>query len=262
VDPPVDVVGRTVALLRVIANAEPRGLTTSEAAGAAGLPRPTVHRLLMALGTEGLVDRSVTGLWSLGPELFLLGLGAARRYDARNLAQPILRQLAVATGESASFSVRRGDETVCLLHEEGTFPLRSHVLHEGIRFPLGVASAGIAILAFMPQTEITRYLDDARLTATWGEDHARAAIEKRLAATRRNGYAVNPGLIIAGSWGMAAAVFDDDERPVGALSLTGIASRFGRERRAELGTQLLRAGLELSVRIARHSGVETNKQRR
>ena len=54
----------------------------------------------------------------------------------------------MATGESAFYSARRGNETVCLLREDGSFPIRSHVLHEGIRFPLGVASAGQVILAF------------------------------------------------------------------------------------------------------------------
>src|ERR1700739_4683810 len=163
--PPIDVLGRVAALLRAVAGSEPGGIRTTDAATRSGLPRPTSHRLLSAMSNEGLVDRSADGRWHVGPELFLLGLAAAPRYDARNLTQPILRQLALATGESASFSVRRGNETVCLLHEEGTFPLRSHVLREGIRFPLGVASAGLAILAFMPAAERRRYLDQADLAA-------------------------------------------------------------------------------------------------
>ena len=57
------------------------------------------------------------------------------------------RRLAVRTEESAFLSVRRGDETVCLIREDGAFPIRSFVLSEGVRFPLGVASAGLAILA-------------------------------------------------------------------------------------------------------------------
>jgi DNA-binding IclR family transcriptional regulator len=243
---PIDVIGRMAGLLRVVASSEPNGARTSDAADSAGLPRPTAHRLLMAMSKQGFVDRSANGLWYLGPELFLLGLAAAPRYDARNLAQPILRQLAVATGESASFSVRRGEETVCLLHEEGTFPLRSHVLHEGKRFPLGVASAGIAILAFMPEAERRRYLERADLEAVWGEAHAVKPVERRLTAARQDGYSVNPGLIIPGSWGMAAAIFDHDERPVGAVSLTGIEARFGSERRKELGAQLLQATFDLS----------------
>ena len=193
-----------------------------------------------------MVDRSSTGRWCVGPELFLLGVGAAPRYDARSTAQPVLRRLAVETGESASFSVRRGEETVCLLHEEGTFPLRSHVLREGVRFPLGVASAGIAILAFMPTLEQHGYLGRAQLTAAWGDQHAADQIRTRLTATRAHGYAINPGLVLAGSWGVAAAVFDADDVPVGAVSLTGIESRFTPERCDSLGRSLLEAALELS----------------
>jgi DNA-binding IclR family transcriptional regulator len=248
-DPPIDVVGRTAALLRVVANSEPKGIRTSAAADASGLARPTAHRLLTSLSKEGFVDRSVAGLWYTGPELFLLGLGAAPRYDARNLAQPILRRLAVATGESASFSVRRGDETVCLIHEEGTFPLRSHVLREGVRFPLGVASAGIAILAFMPDRERSAFLEHVDLVATWGEEHRLDRLQARLTATREDGFSINPGLVFPGSWGMGAAVFDHEERPVGALSLTGVEARFGPDRCRALGAQLLQAARGLSLQI-------------
>ncbi|MBB4751002.1 hypothetical protein [Actinoplanes lobatus] len=65
-------------------------------------------------------------------------------------AREVLRSLAERTGESAFFSARRGGETVCLAEVEGSFPLRSHVLYEGLRLPLGVASAGLAILAYLP----------------------------------------------------------------------------------------------------------------
>ena len=86
----------------------------------------------------------------MGPELYLLGAGAANRYDITDQARDIVDRLARETGESAFLSARRGDETVCVLSEEGSFPLRSHVLHVGIRFPLGVASAGLAILSHLP----------------------------------------------------------------------------------------------------------------
>jgi DNA-binding IclR family transcriptional regulator len=238
-------------LLRVVAGSEPNGVRTSDAAESACLPRPTVHRLLTAMSREGFVDRAATGLWRVGPELFLMGVGAAPRYDSRNLAQPILRRLAVATGESASFSIRRGDETVCLLHEEGTFPLRSHVLREGVRFPLGVASAGIAILAFMPAAESRRYLEHADLATTWGDQHSTLRVDQRLTRTRETGYSVNPGLIIPGRWGIAAAVFDNAENPLGAVSLTGVEARFAPDRRDSLGKQLLKAALDLSVQVQR-----------
>ena len=148
-------------------------------------------------------------------------------------------ELAATTGESAFLSARRGDETVCLLREDGSFPLRSHVLHEGIRFPLGVASAGLAILSTCPSARST-LPGGADLVPEWGEAarrERRSAIASR--ETRSAGYAVNPGLIVEGSWGMGAAVFDRAGPPAWALSLTGVESRFRDDRRPELGRLLL-----------------------
>jgi DNA-binding IclR family transcriptional regulator len=202
---------------------------------------------------DGLTDRTKSGRWLLGPELYLLGSSASTRYDVTTQAHPVVRRLALATGESAFFSARRGDETVCLLREEGSFPIRSHVLHEGIRFPLGVASAGLAVLAHLPDPEVDAYLSATDLVEAYGVSHQDGALRERIAETRVAGYAVNPGLLVAGSWGMGAAVFDRDGRPAWALSITGIEQRFGAVRRPELGAMLLRAAHELTRAIGRGS---------
>jgi DNA-binding IclR family transcriptional regulator len=211
--------------------------------------RATVHRLLTSLHGEGLVDRNGVGSWLLGPEMYLLGATAASRYDISDVAQPIVRRLSVATGESAFFSVRRGNETVCLLREDGSFPIRSHVLYEGIRFPLGVASAGLVILSYLPDREVDAYLAHADLVSTYGVRHTTAEIRQRIILTRESGYAVNPGLLVEGSWGMGAAVFGTDDRPAGAFSLTGIEQRFSPERRQELGPMLLQAAHDLTSKL-------------
>ncbi|GAA4490818.1 IclR family transcriptional regulator [Rhodococcus olei] len=250
--PKPHVVRRVGALLRAIAAADPAGASTSDLARATGLARPTAHRLLTSLGEEGLVDRDQrTGRWSLGPELYLLGAQAATRYDISDLARDILRDLARESGESAFLSARRGDETVCIASEEGSFPLRSHVLHVGLRLPLGVASAGLVILSHLPDREIAEYLGRRDLTPAWGAEHSSDGIRERVAATRLTGYCVNPGLLVEGSWGMGAAVFDAAGAPAWALSLTGVESRFPPDRLGELGELLLRQAHVLTQRLRR-----------
>lgn len=247
---PSDAVGRVGLVLRAVAASEPGGATTSELGRRTALPRPTSHRLLVALEREGLVERERTsGLWRLGPELYVLGTSAASRHDKSELAQPLVRKLAIETGESAFFSTRRGEETVCILREEGSFPLRSHVLREGIRFPLGVASAGIAILAFLPSAVQDEYLSRIDLVPEYGPLHSRQALVERLRQTRVDGYATNPAMIVEGSWGMAAAIFSTQGEAVAALSLTGVEHRFSDTRRPALGNHLLRAAHTLSIRL-------------
>ncbi|KQX75100.1 IclR family transcriptional regulator [Aeromicrobium sp. Root472D3] len=238
----IEVVARVGALLRGVGTHEPGGVSTTDAAREVVMARPTAHRLLTSLAREGLVDRDPrTGLWHLGPELYLLGTSAASRYDISHHARAVVHELAAETGESAFLSARRGDETVCLLSEDGSFPLRSHVLREGIRFPLGVASAGLAILAHLPERELQAFLAGAGadLAPAWGDAHAVEALTDRVHETRTAGFATNPGLVVEGSWGMGAAVFDRSGSPAWALSLTGVESRFRDDRRVELGRLLL-----------------------
>jgi DNA-binding IclR family transcriptional regulator len=244
------VVGRVAAILRAVSAAMPLGVGTTTLATTLGLARPTVHRLLSSLAADGFVDHDATsGRWMLGPELYLLGAIAAERYDITGVARESVRALADATGESAFLSARRGDETVCLLREEGSFPIRSFVLAEGVRFPLGVASAGLVMLAMLPDAAIDRYLDAAALADRYGPSHSAEAIRARVTATRATGYSVNPGLIVPGSFGMGAAIFDASGQPAWALSLTGVEGRFTPERQPELGRLLLDHAHRISRRL-------------
>src|SRR5690606_31415611 len=130
--PGAQAVARAARLLRLVTAAGDEGAGVQQLARDAGLSRSTAHRLLSALRVEGLVDQDArTTRWMPGPELFLMGSVAASRYDVTGLARDIVRSLAVKTEESAFLSVRRADETVCLLREEGSFPIRSFVLSEG-----------------------------------------------------------------------------------------------------------------------------------
>jgi DNA-binding IclR family transcriptional regulator len=144
-----------------------------------------------------------------------------------------------------------------LLREDGSFPIRSHVLHEGIRFPLGVASAGMAILAFLSERERDAFLAATDLTGRYGAQHSTVLLRERVGRTREIGYAVNPGLIVPGSWGLGAAVFDRSGDPRWALTITGIEARLSPPRQQALGPLLLREAHKLATHMrAGHSEEE------
>jgi DNA-binding IclR family transcriptional regulator len=230
-----------VALLRMISTAGGAGVRLAELVESSGLTKPTVHRLLKSLAAEGLIDRDdVSGRWFLGPELYVMGSASASRFPIEEIAHPSVKRLAAATSESAFLSMRRGNETICLLREEGSFPIRSFVLVEGTRFPLGVGSAGLAILAHLEPAEREAALAELDLgSGRWGAGQSIAAIRSTIAAAQSVGWVVNPGRIVEGSWGMAAAIFDKANRPMWALTITGIEARFLPARQNELGQQLL-----------------------
>jgi DNA-binding IclR family transcriptional regulator len=246
------VVSRVAALFRLVGRSQ-HGSSVADLVRDSGLTRPTVHRLLASLAAEGLLEKDpVGGLWVLGPEIQVLGVVAAGRFPLEGIVQPSLRRLADETGESSFFSVRRGNETVCLMREEGSFPIRSFVLFEGVRFPLGVASAGTAIMAFLPEEEQEKlFAEGSRRAGAIAANHSVESIRRNLSSTRETGYSVNPGLVLEGSWGMGAAVFDRSGRPAYALSLTGIESRFRPDRQELLGRLLLEEAHRISSLLAK-----------
>lgn len=246
------VVQRVGSLLRQISLARETGARLSDLVESTGLTKPTVHRLLSALAVEGLLDQDdETGRWFLGPEMYVMGTAAASRFPIEEIAHPSLVRLAAATGESAFLSMRRGNETICLLREEGSFPIRSFVLTEGTRFPLGIGSAGLAILAHLDEAEREDALARLDLRGQrWGVKQSIPAIRQTIADAQRLGYIVNPGRIVEGSWGMAAAIFDRGNRPMWALTLTGIETRFQPDRQPELGRLLLLEAHRVSRRLS------------
>src|SRR3712207_2657333 len=102
----VGVLDKAVAVLSAL-EAGPRSLP--ELVGATGLPRPTAHRLAVALEAHGLVRRDDGGRFALGLRLATLGRAAAEGVPLTAAARPALEALRDETGESAQLYVRAGD---------------------------------------------------------------------------------------------------------------------------------------------------------
>jgi DNA-binding IclR family transcriptional regulator len=134
----VGVLDKSVSLLRALADGpQPLGALVA----ATGIPKPTAHRLVVALTAHGLVRRTDDGGFALGAELVGLGRAAAEGWPWGPAAGPALVGLVEATGESAQLYVREGDARRCLLSRESTHELRT-IVAEGARLPLARGSAG------------------------------------------------------------------------------------------------------------------------
>lgn len=92
---------RGVALLRLLATAGRRGLALTELAARAGLPHPSVHRLLAQLVDERLAVRNAESRrYALGPLAFELGLAGAAQFDVRDLFDDAMARLADETEDT------------------------------------------------------------------------------------------------------------------------------------------------------------------
>ncbi len=240
---------RGLGVLRLLTRIGPAGLRMGEICRRVELSKSTAIRLTRTLVDEGFVlhDRA-SGRYRLGPEAFAAGLAAEPSYQLQRLAAPALRTLAAESGDTVFFTVRHGDESICLSRDEGDFPLRSHVQKPGDRFPLGVGAGSCAMLAALADADITDVL--ARSATLRAERYPRCtddAIWRMVAGARERGYCVVPGLVLADSWAVGTVVFDTEGQPVASISLTAIKSRLGAARCADLGNRMMLASKAITA---------------
>lgn len=233
-------VDRALRLLALVGREPAGGLPLSEIVVESGLNKPTARRLLMALMRAGLVEQEPQSRhYCLGEEAFVLGVLAARRHGLLELAMDSLRRLSVVTMDTSFLSVRRENYCVCLHREEGTYPVRTHALQMGDQHPLGVGAGSLAILSALPDEEVGRIMaaNEAVLLELYPgfpPDELRAGV----VLTRERGFSLNPGRLVASSWGVGKAFRYPDGRVAGAFSLAAIDSRMQPARQSELAAHL------------------------
>ncbi|WP_040702009.1 IclR family transcriptional regulator [Sulfitobacter indolifex] len=246
-------VDRALALLQITGRAVGRGVALSELIAASGLGKPTVRRLMLALIRRGLVEQDgSTRLYHLGEESYVLGILATPRHGLLETAADALVRLAKASGDTAFVSMRRGSDAVCLYREEGAFPIRTHALETGAQHPLGIGAGSLAMLSALPDAEIDALLvDNADRLASDYPNYTAELLRSDVAMTRARGFALNPGRIVAGSWGVGMALRRPDGSVAGALSLAAIESRMQPPRDAELAALLEHEARDIEARLAR-----------
>jgi DNA-binding IclR family transcriptional regulator len=222
----VGVVDKTVALIDAVA-AQPRSL--AELVAATGLPRPTAHRLALALEQHAVLARDADGRFTVGarPSRWAAGID-----DLRIRAQRVVLTLRDETGVSAQVYRRTGGQRLCLAAAEPAAGLRDTV-PVGALLTLQAGSAAQVLVAWLPSGERDAILDGAAYSAT------------ELARVRRRGWAHSVAQREPGVASVSAPVLAADGQVVAAVSLSGPVDRLARVPPAQLAA-LLEAAHQLS----------------
>ncbi|GAB1579298.1 IclR family transcriptional regulator [Bordetella petrii] len=246
-------VRRAVAILRLVACGQERGVRLIDLVRMSGLNRPTVHRLLKALLQEGAIEQDpATRRYLIGPEISLLGLARTRRFPLLTLAAPYLAELADQVGDTVFLSIRHGHDSICIGRRTGHHPIQVLSIEVGVRRPLGVGVSGVALLACLPEEESTAIVaaNAARL-AVLGESPAE--ILRRVDKARASGIAHAPAGLMPGTSAVAIPIPDPDDgagSALGAVTVTAMAERLAQENFARVVERMRVAAQAIARRHA------------
>lgn len=211
-----------------------RQLPLAELSRRTALHNTTVLRLARTLAQSGFMVQSEDGQWRLGPAAGWLGARYQAGFDINNVVEPTLRDLSLATNESASFYVREGQERACISRVEGPQSVRHHV-RIGMRLPLTLGAPGRVILAF--SGEAGEVYEDIR----------------------RRGYHISMGEREPQVSSVAAPVFGLNWRLLGSMCISGPTSRLDQVQLEAFAQTVMDAANRLSYALAGARSAETPK---
>jgi len=249
------VVQRVALLMRMIAAGQRSGLRLADLHRAAGLERPTAHRLLQALVAERLLRQDgESRRYFLGPAMYEMGLAASPQLALRDICHPHLQRIAQVTGDTVFLTERSGLDGVCTDRAEGNAPIKAYVLEVGKRRPLTVGGGAAAILSAMDEVEFDRICQANReRTLRKFPRYSETVLRRTVARARAQGFVLSKVLEIPDVRTVAVPIRDAGQ-PIAAISLSTVATRMDDERAQELAGVIRRAVQAIEAALAERYG--------
>lgn len=221
--------------------------TLAELSAAAGMPRPTVHRLAATLASEGfLVKDDLT--YRLGYRLLELGNAVKEQDHVVLAAREPMERLSERTSETVHLGQLEGTNIVYIDKVEGTRGLRM-ASRVGFRTVAQTTSLGKVLIANLPEATWRQHLVPGVAPRTPNTIVDLGEIVKELTVVRDAGYALDREENELGIRCVACPVRDFSGRVVAAISLSGATVYVTEERQRELVADVQEAAHAISVRL-------------
>lgn len=188
-------------------------------------PRGTLHRQISNLVEEGLLSVRGDRSYELGLRLLRLASKAWADNQFRLVAEPHLRRLHEATGETVHLGVLSGSEVIYLDKVEGRQMVRMHS-QIGNASPVYCTGVGKAALSTLPDDQVERRIESLRFhpfTATTLPDAD--ALRREIAEIRRTGIAYDREEHEPGIHCVAAPIHSSNRDFAAGVSVTAPAYR-------------------------------------
>jgi IclR family acetate operon transcriptional repressor len=208
---------RTVTILDLLARRGPLGVRA--VAKELKLPLGSVHRILLDLAEEDVVDRTADGDWDLAHRLFEITGRQLDRIQWPRLVRPFAEKIAEATRETVNVSALSGGFGICIDKVRGNEGMQLDA-PIGSRGPLYCGGAGKAMLAMSEAEQIRIFMAPlVPLTPHTITDHA--VLRREIGIIRGRGYSLDNDEVVVGVHCVGMPILDRNGHPVGAVSISG-----------------------------------------
>lgn len=218
---PVETVDKSLDIIEHLESHGPTGV--ADTATAVGAANSTVHNHLMTLKQRGYVVQTGDG-YQLGLRFLRLGESTRTATDVYEIARPQIERLVADTKLVGNLAVRQNHRGVYLYRSRGSDEIRFSTA-AGEFHDLHCTATGKAILAFEPDEIRHTILEQIALSEhTANTITSTAALIEALSQVRERGVAFDDEEYGHGLRCVGVPIVGPDDRPAGAISVSGPAS--------------------------------------
>lgn len=227
-----------------------QGIGVTELARELDTPKGTVHAYLRTLDSEGLIINDGSE-YRTSLRLFEMGGRVRDEIGLYSFGQDPANRLADITGELVHLAVEQQGRVYYIYRAHGSKAMKT-TTPVGHTRPIHATAAGKAILTELPKPRTEALLDECEFEPlTEHTISSRTAFVPELNRVEERGYAVNDQEEIIGSRTLAASVSGPQKENIGAVCLSGPASRFDEEHASDLVPQLKEVTNRIEVNLQR-----------
>jgi DNA-binding IclR family transcriptional regulator len=213
------------------------GATVAQLAERLGVARSTAHRILAMLVYRDFAVRDDDRVYRAGPVLELATHSQSLASRLRAAALPHLHRVVALVGETTNLIVRTGDTVRFIASVECGQALRVGS-REGMVFPAHRTTAGLLLLADLPDEELEEVYAPERYRDRPADRPDLARLRTELRRLRRNGFAVNRERSERGLVAVGVPVRDREGTALAGLSVSMPSVRYDPHRLQPLVTAL------------------------
>lgn len=249
---------RVIDILELLGEAG-GGMTHGEIARRLTLPKSSLTAVLRTMLERRFLEYDpATATYALGSALLTLSSVYLRRSDIPRLAQPIIAQLMIATGESAALTIPQ-DREVVVVGKENCDKAILYSLQLGGRGPIHGSASGKAILAMRPRAEVEALLGPGPLPrATPHTITEPRRLYAELDAIAAGEVAYSREEMVEGIVALGLPIFDAVGAPCAGISVGVPVVRFTAARERAIVAELRVAAHEISHRLGWQGGAIDN----
>ncbi len=192
-----------------------------------GINKSTVYKILQSLKLRDLVEQNPENKkYKLGVGMIQLGNLVLKNLELREVAHPLLKQLAHMCQNTVTLGIRNDDHLVFIDRVDGRDNVRFYC-EIGKRVPFYGGAAAKALFAHLEDTEIEKIIKKDMEGKRFTENTlGKKELLKEIKTIRKDGFAISDEEVDIGVLAIGVPIFNHEGKAIAGMAVAGLKQTF------------------------------------